>query len=360
MSHLEPPGWSDPARDHRDIRRGSQRARQAQAAPEAYPGRGAPEAFPGRGAPARRDPGRERPRGHNGRPARGDLNLDLRVGRTGRNRRRRRDDAGGGRAGRNLPAAIMVGVLLGGLVLASLLVWRPAFVLVVAAAVIVGGREMILAVRGAGPQVPMAPMLVAAPALAIVAWFAGAEGLTLGLLLSVLAVMVWRMGDGPAGYGRDVAAAAMIAVYLPFLGGFAVLLVRPADGVWRVLAMLAAVVLSDTGGYIAGVFLGRHPMAPSVSPKKSWEGLVGSLLAAGVGGAVLLHVLLDRAWWHGAIFGVVLSLAAIVGDLAESMLKRDLGVKDMSSLLPGHGGLMDRLDSILFAAPAAYLVLALL
>jgi phosphatidate cytidylyltransferase len=136
--------------------------------------------------------------------------------------------------------------------------------------------------------------------------------------------------------------------------------VAPEDGAKRVLVTIAAVVLSDTGGYVAGVFLGRHPMAPTISPKKSWEGLVGSLVATGLGGAVLLYYLFDVTPWWGLVFGLALSVAAVIGDLAESMLKRDLGIKDMSSLLPGHGGVMDRLDSILFALPTGYLLLSVL
>jgi phosphatidate cytidylyltransferase len=195
--------------------------------------------------------------------------------------------------------------------------------------------------------------------MAGLAWYGGAEALTLGLIATVIAALVWRLADGPAGYHRDVVAALLIAVYVPFLGGFAVLLARGDGGDLRVLAALVGVVLSDTGGYVAGVFFGRRPMAPSVSPKKSWEGAVGSLLAAAAGGALMLYFMFDVAWWYGALFGVAVASASVLGDLAESLIKRDLGIKDMSSLLPGHGGLMDRLDSILFAAPVAYTVLAL-
>ncbi len=147
-------------------------------------------------------------------------------------------------------------------------------------------------------------------------------------------------------------------MYVPFLVGFAVLLAHGSDGRWRVLDTLACVVLSDTGGYAAGVFFGKHPMAPTVSPKKSWEGFAGSLVATAVGGALLFHyVVFHTPFWHGALFGLGVSVAAVLGDLAESLLKRDLGVKDMSNLLPGHGGLMDRLDSVLFAAPAAFVLM---
>lgn len=267
--------------------------------------------------------------------------------------------ASNGRAGRNLPAAIGVGLGLGGVVLASLQ-WRPAFIVVVMLAVAVGTWEMARAVRVGGIQAPLVPLLVGGPVIVGLAWRGGPAALPYGLLATALAVLVWRLADGAAGYQRDVTAAILIATYVPFLASFAVLLVLPDDGGTRVLVTLAGVVLSDTGGYVTGVFLGRHPMAPSVSPKKSWEGLAGSLVWTGVGGAVLLHLFLDAAWWHGLVFGVVVSAASVLGDLAESLIKRDLGVKDMSNLLPGHGGLMDRLDSILLAAPAAYAVLSVL
>lgn len=265
------------------------------------------------------------------------------------------------RAGRNLPAAIGVGVSLGIVVLGSLLFWRPAFLAVVLLAV--GGAiwEMTRAVRPSGAHPPLAPLLAGGATMVGLAWFGGPEALALGLLLTVLAVIVWRLSDGPAAFQRDITVATLITMYVPFLGGFAALLAVPErDGHLRILVTLAAVVLSDTGGYVCGVFLGRHPMAPTVSPKKSWEGLAGSLLASAVGSGLLLFLLMDIAPWWGAVFGLVLSGAAVLGDLTESMIKRDLGVKDMSTLLPGHGGLMDRLDSILFALPASYLMLTLL
>jgi phosphatidate cytidylyltransferase len=302
----------------------------------------------------------------------------------------RQEPAKSSRAGRNLPAAIGVGATLGGVVVASLLLWRPAFLAVVAAAAAVGVWEMVRAIArstpaggrtlaGAGSasvagvgdpestgavatraRPPLVPLLVACPLMIGLAWVGGVEAMILGLALTVVAAMVWRLADGPAGYRRDVGSAALVAVYVPFLAGFAALLVHPADGSDRVLLTLASVVLSDTGGYVAGVFFGRHPMAPTVSPKKSWEGLAGSLVATAAGGSVLIALMFHQPWWHGAIFGFSVSVAAVLGDLSESLLKRDLGVKDMSNLLPGHGGLMDRLDSILFAAPTAYLLFSLL
>jgi phosphatidate cytidylyltransferase len=262
--------------------------------------------------------------------------------------------------GRNLPAAIGVGVLLGAIAVASLFVWRPAFLAVLVAAVGVAVWELVRAIRTSGANPPLVPLVAGGVLMTGLAWWGQADALTFGLVVTVLAVMIWRLADGTGGYARDVTAATLVAVYVPFLAGFAALLATASDGDLRVLVTLAGVVLSDTGGYIAGVLFGKHPMAPSVSPKKSWEGLAGSLVATAVGGALLLYFLFGVTFWLGAVFGLAVSAAAVLGDLGESMIKRDLGVKDMSQLLPGHGGLMDRLDSIVFAAPTAYVLLVLL
>nr|MDT0661467.1 phosphatidate cytidylyltransferase [Micromonospora sp. DSM 115978] len=268
--------------------------------------------------------------------------------------------APGGRAGRNLPVAIAVGLVLGAFIVVPLFLYPPAFTLVVLAAAGVGIWELTRAVGQVGAHPPLVPLLAGGLLMVGLAWWAGPDALSLGLLVTLLATMVWRLGDGPRGFQRDMTAAALIVVYVPFLGGFAALLAAtPDDGHLRVLVTLVAVVLSDVGGYAAGVTLGRHPMAPSVSPKKSWEGFAGSVLATAAGSALLLSLLLDVAPWWGALFGLAVSVAAVLGDLGESMIKRDLGVKDMSNLLPGHGGMMDRLDSVLFAVPTAYLLLAL-
>ena len=246
------------------------------------------------------------------------------------------------------------------MVLGSLFLWRPAFLGVVAVAVGVGVWELVRAVRTTGVNPPLVPLVAGGALMTGLAWWGEADALTFGLVVTVLAAMVWRLADGVWGYGRDVTAATLVAVYVPFLGGFAAMLASPDDGHLRVLVTLAAVVLSDTGGYIVGAKLGRHPMAPSVSPKKSWEGLAGSLGATALGsrGAALPAV--DVRCGGACCSALAVSAAAVVGDLAESMIKRDIGVKDMSNLLPGHGGLMDRLDSIVFAAPTAYLMLAII
>lgn len=264
------------------------------------------------------------------------------------------------RAGRDLPAAIGVGLGLAAVVLGSLFIWPPSFLVVVSLAAMVGTWELVRAARAAGVEAPLPPLLAGGPALACLAWFGGPGALPLGLVATALAVIVWRLGDGVSGYQRDVSVAVMIATYVPFLASFAVLLVRsePHGQLW-VFVTLVGVVLSDTGGYVTGVLFGRHPMAPRVSPKKSWEGFIGSVACTAGGSALLLRFTLETRWWQGAVFGAVVSAASVLGDLAESLIKRDLGVKDMSSLLPGHGGLMDRLDSILLAAPTAFALLVL-
>ncbi|MEV6595259.1 phosphatidate cytidylyltransferase [Actinoplanes sp. NPDC051346] len=266
-----------------------------------------------------------------------------------------------GRAGRNLPAAIGVGVGLGVTILLSLVIWKPAFLGVLVIVAGVGIWETVRALKVAGARPPLVPLLAGGVLMIVLAWRYGPDALQLGLVATLLATFVWRFSEEKTGFRRDLAAAALVAVYVPFLLGFGVLLAEPEkDGPSRVLCALIAVILSDTGGYAAGVFFGKHPMAPTISPKKSWEGFAGSVTASAVGSALLLYFLLDVSFGWGLLFGAVISVAAVTGDLAESMLKRDIGVKDMSNLLPGHGGLMDRLDSILFAVPAAYLLLSLI
>jgi phosphatidate cytidylyltransferase len=265
------------------------------------------------------------------------------------------------RAGRNLPAAIAVGLGLGLVVLASLIVWREAFVGVIAAAASVGIWETARALRVTGARPPLVPLIAGGLVMTGLAWFAGEDAVVLGLVVTVLAAALWRLADRPAHFGRELRAILLVSVYVPFLLSFAILLALPReDGDWRVLCTLIAVILSDTGGYAAGVFLGKRPMAPMISPKKSWEGFAGSITAAAVGSALLVYFMLDAPFYWGLLFGAVISIVAVLGDLAESMLKRDLEIKDMSQLLPGHGGLMDRLDSILFAVPTAYLLLTLI
>jgi phosphatidate cytidylyltransferase len=171
-------------------------------------------------------------------------------------------------------------------------------------------------------------------------------------------VLVWRLADGADGFARDVGASAFVLLYVPTLASFAVLSVHAHDGAARILAFVATVVCSDTGGYATGVMFGKHPLAPIVSKGKTWEGFAGSVVACSVAGVLFMTLTFHHAWWKGLLFGLAIVATATLGDLGESMIKRDIGVKDMGRLLPGHGGIMDRLDSLLPCAAVAYLLLS--
>ncbi|WP_345507097.1 phosphatidate cytidylyltransferase [Terrabacter aeriphilus] len=264
------------------------------------------------------------------------------------------------RAGRNLPAAIGVGVGLGVLIIATLLIRKESFVVLVALAVAVGIWELRAALRNAGVHAPLAPPVVGMVATLWAAYVHGPAGLVVAWVLTCLAVVVWRAAGHREGAGRDALGGVFISTYPPFLVGFAVLLLAPEDGLGRVFVFLITTVCSDVGGYAAGVLFGRHPMAPSISPKKSWEGFAGSVLLCVIGGSLTVHLLLDHSWVIGIALGVGVAIAATVGDLMESLIKRDLGIKDMSNVLPGHGGIMDRLDSLVVVAPVVWAVLTLL
>ncbi|KGN31898.1 phosphatidate cytidylyltransferase [Knoellia sinensis KCTC 19936] len=262
-----------------------------------------------------------------------------------------------GKAGRNLPAAIGVGVALAGLVIASLAFRREAFLVVLIGALWIGAWEMRRAVRRAGIDVPIVPVVIGTISMVLAAYFRGPEALVLTFGLTAIGITIWRVADGLEGAVRDISGALFVALYPAFLGGFAALLLIPDDGHLRIIYFVLVTAASDIGGYAFGVFLGKHPMAPSLSPKKSWEGFGGSVFTCAVVGAVGLAMLLDGVWWKGAVIGVVVAAAATIGDLIESSIKRDLGVKDMGSLLPGHGGLMDRLDSLVVCLPVVWALL---
>ncbi len=270
------------------------------------------------------------------------------------------EDKPTGRAGRNLPVAIAVGLALGALITVPLFSpYRWVFIVVVTAAMAVGTREVVLALRTLGAQPPLAPLVLGGAAMVVLAYREGTEALFVGLILTVLASLVWRLADPAEGYLRDVAASTFTATYVPFLLGFAALMTVPPDGPRRVTAFIATVVCSDVGGYAFGVLFGKHPMAPTISPKKSWEGLAGSVILGGAAGAIFFVTLFDADPVLGVVFGLAVVASATLGDLGESMVKRDIGIKDMGSLLPGHGGIMDRLDSLLPTAPVAFLLLGL-
>jgi phosphatidate cytidylyltransferase len=264
---------------------------------------------------------------------------------------------GHSKAGRNLPVATAVGLGLAALVLIPLFTARVGFVVVVCVASCFGLYELSAALATTGRRVPLPPLALGSVIMLSLAWSRGPADLVVAFLLTVVAAYVWRLFDGAAGYLRDIAATTFALVYVPLLISFAVLLAVPSDGARRVVAFIATVACSDIGGYAAGVLTGRHLMAPHISPKKSWEGFAGSVTACLGGGLLFVTVLLHAAWWQGLVFGLAVVCSATIGDLGESMVKRDLGIKDMGTLLPGHGGLMDRLDSLLPTAPVAWFLL---
>jgi phosphatidate cytidylyltransferase len=267
--------------------------------------------------------------------------------------------AGGhGRAGRNLPAAIGIGAVLGACVLVPLYTVKEIFLGFLGVMVLIGLYELVRSMRAGGRHAPYVPLAAGTAAMIALAYTSGEEAFVVTGLLTGLAALVWRLGEGGDGLLDDIGSAFLALAYVSFLTGFAVLMLVPDDGPRRVTAFVATTVCADVGGYATGALFGRHPMAPSVSPKKSWEGLAGSLVLCVGAGVGFVFALLGGAVWQGIVFGVVIAPVAVLGDLGASMIKRDLGIKDFGRLLPGHGGVMDRIDSLLPAAPLAYLLLA--
>ncbi|WP_420120309.1 phosphatidate cytidylyltransferase [Nakamurella sp.] len=267
----------------------------------------------------------------------------------------------GSRAGRNLPMAIGVGVGLGAIALLSLLTYRVTFLVVIAAAIAVSVWELQGTLRRArGLTLSWIPVTLGAVATMALAWPYGAAALGIGVAATTLLCMVWRLPGGADGYLADLSASVFVTVYIGLFAGFATLMLVPDDGAQRILTFLILVVANDVGGYTAGVLAGKHPMAPTISPKKSWEGFGGSVAGCMLAGALCVWLLLDGVWWHGLIIGVAIAATATIGDLTESLIKRDLGVKDMGTILPGHGGLMDRMDSLLPSAVVTWALLTVL
>ncbi|MFN8070652.1 MAG: phosphatidate cytidylyltransferase [Mycobacterium sp.] len=269
------------------------------------------------------------------------------------------------KAGRNLPAAIAVGVGLGGMAIGSLLFAPKWWLPLLAAAIAMATHEVIRRLREHGYVIPVVPLMVGGQAMIWLAWPWGVAG-TLGAFGgTVVAAMVWRLvgqglGEQPVNYLRDISATVLLATWVPLFASFTSLLIFQDNGGARVFTVIATVVFADIGGYTAGVLLGKHPMAPAISPKKSWEGLGGSLVF-GITAAVLSVVfLLHKPAWVGLPLGLMLVITGVLGDLVESQVKRDMGIKDMGTLLPGHGGMMDRIDAMLPAAVAGWIVLTLL
>ena len=261
------------------------------------------------------------------------------------------------RAGRDLPASIAVALGLIALIVVSLAFVEDLFLIVVGGAMVVALWELGRALAHNGTWLPVVPMWAGAVGMIVGAYYGGPDVLIVVLAGTVLASILWRMPRGQEGFVRDITASIFCLVYVPFLASFVALLLAADNGVKRVLTFIAVTIASDIGGYCVGVLFGRHPMAPVISPKKSWEGFAGSAVACMAAGVACVVGLLDGDWWVGLVLGAIAVVAATLGDLAESLIKRDLGIKDMSNILPGHGGLMARLDSLLATVSVVWLVL---
>jgi phosphatidate cytidylyltransferase len=262
------------------------------------------------------------------------------------------------RAGRDLRAAIGVGVTLGAVIIAALFVVKAVFVGVVVVAVVAGLWELTTRLKERkGIRAPLVPLAVGGAAMVVAGYVRGAEGAWVAMALTALAVLVWRMTEPPEGYLKDVTAGVFAAFYVPFLATFVALMLTADDGPKRVLTFLLLTVVSDTGAYAVGWRFGKRRLAPRISPGKTREGLLGAVGFAMAAGALCMQFLVDDgAWWQGLLLGLAVAVSATLGDLGESMIKRDLGIKDMGNLLPGHGGIMDRLDSLLPTAPVVWLL----
>jgi phosphatidate cytidylyltransferase len=265
------------------------------------------------------------------------------------------------KTGRNLPAAIAVGVVLVGGALLTLLTVKATFLIYMGLALGVGLHELAGALRTREIRIPVIPVLLGGAAMVTSAYWAAGGAVAAAFAVTLIAILAWRLPGGADGFVKDVTGAVFATAYLGLAGATVAAMLAPADGSRRVLTFVILTIASDIGGYFAGITLGRsgaHKMAPAISPKKTWEGLAGSALTVIAAGVILFPVLLHGYWWQGAVTGVAAVAAAVLGDLAESMIKRDLGIKDMGSLLPGHGGVLDRLDSLVICAPVTWLLLA--
>ena len=266
------------------------------------------------------------------------------------------------KSGRNLISAILIGLALGGGLLVSLIFVKELFMVFGAVLLVFTSFELASALRFAGRDVPRVPTVVAALVMVPASFYGLATGHWLATLGGIVLVSLWRIAEmvslkmrvSAAEFWKDIAAGAFVQSYVVFLGAFTILLTAQPGGQWWTLASLIVVVSVDVGAYASGVNFGKHLMAPLISPKKTWEGFAGSAVAALTAGVLLAIFMLQQPWWVGLIMGTVIVFTATMGDLAESLIKRDLGIKDISTWLPGHGGFLDRLDSILPSAVAAY------
>ncbi|MFM5903561.1 MAG: phosphatidate cytidylyltransferase [Microbacteriaceae bacterium] len=276
----------------------------------------------------------------------------------------------GGSGERNFAKSVGYGLLFGGAFLLSILIVKELLLVLLAVAIAAGAWELSTALRKAGWYVPRLPVAVGSLAIMPATFFGGAIwqwGVTAAMIL-VLVVwrtvhLLWERRESVTQSFnksiRDFSASAFVVIYLPLTASFTMLLLSREDGAGWVIQFVVPTALIDTFGYLVGRKIGKHKIAPGVSPKKSLEGLIASILAGTISSVLLMTFVLHHDWYWGLVTGSAVLVAAVFGDLAESLIKRDLGVKDMSSWLPGHGGVMDRLDSMLPAGLAVYFVATL-
>lgn len=267
------------------------------------------------------------------------------------------NDAINKRAGRKLLPSIAVSVALIVLVWTALATYRVIFAAIVALAMVLGVREMVGALKKSDIHLSFVGLSLASVGMASAAWFGGVNGLAVALVVALPWLIAYLLPFGPENFIRNASAYALTLIYVPFLAGFLILLARPHNGLERVMTFVILIACNDTFAYLTGLAIGKHYMAPKISPKKTWEGFIGSIVFTTAAGAISFHYILEAEVWIGALAGLLVVVSGTSGDLIESAIKRDLAIKDMGTLLPGHGGVLDRIDSILFAAPALWLAL---
>ena len=261
------------------------------------------------------------------------------------------------KAGRQLLPSIAVSLAILTVVFTSVYFVPVAFAVLVWVAVMLAIRELTNAYQSGGIDLPKLPLQIAGTALLISAWNGRISGLAVAMAIAIPNLLVFMLLTNPKDFVRRGASAAFAIFYIPFLAGFILLLSHEENGPARILTLVVLVSCNDTFAYLFGVLLGRHPLAPHISPKKTWEGFTGSIIATTIGSALVFKLALEKSWWIGAAIGLMAVVTATCGDLIESAVKRDLSIKDMGTLLPGHGGILDRIDSVLFTGPAVWFVL---
>ena len=270
------------------------------------------------------------------------------------------NDAINKRAGRKLIPSIFVSLLLLGLIFGTIAIAPLLFFALIWVVIMIGIREIAHAYRKGGIDLPDYVLMIAATVLLVATWNGNTQGLAVSAGLTIPILMFALLLISQKDFIKRSTSAVFVTFYLAVLGGFILLLANDQDGALRIFALVALIACNDTFAYFAGVLIGKHKLAPSISPKKSWEGLIGGAVAAVIGGAAIFHYLFETNWIIGAAIGLMTVITATCGDLIESAIKRDLAIKDMSNLLPGHGGIMDRLDSALFTAPAVWFAFELI